>query len=111
MSALSPAAVEAGKERMRVDFGLETNRGRRFALWALMHMLRVAPDLDVAFADEAERDTARDFMELSEPGAGESAGSKRGLRVDSLSGSMAIPTRLLVSAALRVTRITHILMA
>src|SRR3546814_2511612 len=71
LSALTPAAVEAGTERMRVDFGLETNRGRRFALWALMHMLGVAPDLDVAFADEAERDAARDFMELAERGAGE----------------------------------------
>ncbi|MBB5706946.1 hypothetical protein [Sphingopyxis panaciterrulae] len=71
LSALTPAAVEAGTERMRVDFGLETNRGRRFALWALMHMLGVAPDLDVAFADEAERDAARDFMDLAERGAGE----------------------------------------
>jgi len=71
LSALTSAAVEAGTERMRVDFGLETNRGRRFALWALMHMLGVAPDLDVAFADEAERDAARDFMELAERGAGD----------------------------------------
>jgi len=36
-----------------------------------MHMLGVAPDLDIAFADEAERDAARDFMELAERGAGD----------------------------------------
>src|SRR3546814_14282502 len=64
LTALTPAAVEAGTERMRVDFGLETNGGRRFALWALMHMLGVAPDLDIAFADAAEREAARDFLEL-----------------------------------------------
>ena len=48
----------------RVALGLETNPGRRFALWALMYMLGVAPDLDVAFKDEAERNTARDFMDM-----------------------------------------------
>ena len=51
-------------ERMRVDLGLETNRGRRFALWSLLYMLGAAPDLDVAFEDTAERDAARDFMDM-----------------------------------------------
>src|SRR3546814_18692909 len=67
LTALTPAAVEAGTERMRVDFGLETNGGRRFALWALMHMLGVAPDLDLAFADAAELEAARAFLELADP--------------------------------------------
>jgi len=69
LAALSPAALEAGVDRMRVDFGMETDRGRRFALWALLHMFGAAPDLDVAFKDEADRDAARDFMELMERGA------------------------------------------
>lgn len=64
MAAIPPAALEAGTDRMRVDFGLETNPGRRFALWALMYMLGDAPDLDVAFKDAAMRDTARDFMDM-----------------------------------------------
>lgn len=64
MDAITPAALETGAERMRVDFGLESNSGRRFALWALMYMLGVAPDLDAAFKDPAERDTARDFMDM-----------------------------------------------
>jgi hypothetical protein len=51
---------------MRVDLGLETDRGRRFALWAFMHMLGHAPDLDVVFEDPAERDAARAFMEMAE---------------------------------------------
>src|SRR3546814_2578712 len=45
LAAIHPEAHAAGTERMRVDFGLETNPGRRFALWALMYMLGVAPDL------------------------------------------------------------------
>ena len=66
IASVSPAALEAGIEHMRVDLGLETDRGRRFALWALMQMLGAAPDLDVAFADEADRDAARNFMDLSD---------------------------------------------
>lgn len=64
LASLRPEALEAGTERMQVDFGLETNKGRRFALWTFMYMLGAAPDLDVAFKDEVERDSARDFMDL-----------------------------------------------
>ena len=64
MAAATPSVVEAGLDRLHVDFGLETDRGRRFALWCLMYMLGQAPDLDVAFEDEADRDAARNFMDL-----------------------------------------------
>ena len=64
MAAITPASLAAGLERMRVDFGLEKDRSRRFALWALMHMLGDAPDLDVAFKDAADREAARNFMDL-----------------------------------------------
>ncbi|WP_343519326.1 hypothetical protein [Sphingomonas sp.] len=67
LASIPPAAVEAGVERMRVDLGLEQDRGRRFALWAVMHMLGAAPDLDVAFEDPAEREAARNFMDLTAP--------------------------------------------
>lgn len=66
MEMLTPAAVDAGLDRARVDFGLETDAGRRFGLWTLMFMLGDAPDLDVAFKEPAERDAARNFMELVE---------------------------------------------
>ena len=66
LAGLPREALDAGLERMRVDFGLERDRGRRFALWALMHMLGAAPDLDIAFADPADRDAARGFMDLAE---------------------------------------------
>ena len=66
---IPPAAMLAGIERMQVDFGMEQDRGRRFALWALMHMLGSAPDLDVAFESAEDRDAARDFMEMMERSA------------------------------------------
>ncbi len=57
-------AIPAARERMRVDLGLEKDRGKRFALWSLLHMLGDAPDLDVAFKDEDDREAARNFMDL-----------------------------------------------
>jgi hypothetical protein len=66
LAAIPPSALAAGIERMQVDLGLETDRGNRFALWALLHMLGAAPDLDVAFKNEEERDAARTFMDLAD---------------------------------------------
>jgi hypothetical protein len=70
LASVPPAAVEAGIERMKVDLGLEQDRGNRFALWALLHMLGSAPDLDVAFKDERDRDAARSFMDLADRSGG-----------------------------------------
>tara|TARA_R110000822_G_scaffold149355_3_gene288436 strand:- start:135 stop:395 length:261 start_codon:yes stop_codon:yes gene_type:complete len=64
MTAIRPEAMAAGIEHMRVDFGLEQDRGRRFALWALLYMLGTHLDLDTAFEDPADRDMARNFMDL-----------------------------------------------
>jgi hypothetical protein len=61
---VAPSSKLAGIERMQVDLGLASDRGHRFALWCLLHMLGSAPDLDVAFKDEADRDAARNFMDL-----------------------------------------------
>lgn len=66
LNAVPPAALAAGLEHMRVDLGLERDRSRRFALWTLMFMLGTAPDLDVAFADPADRDAARTLIEMTE---------------------------------------------
>lgn len=70
MESVPPAALDAGIERMKVDLGLTTDRGERFALWALLHMLGSAPDLDVAFAAEADREAARNFMDLLQGASG-----------------------------------------
>lgn len=66
----TPAALEAGIERMLVDFGLEKDRSRRFGMWSILYMLSSAPDLDVAFKDEADREAARNFMDLIDRAAG-----------------------------------------
>lgn len=70
-AAIPPSALDAGIERMKVDLGLEKDRGNRFALWALLHMLGAAPDLDVAFMDETEREAARNFMDLADRAGGD----------------------------------------
>lgn len=64
MAEASPAVQAAGVDRLRVDFGLETDRSRRFALWSLLYMLGHAPDLDIAFKEEADREAARNLMDL-----------------------------------------------
>ena len=64
LSEASPAVHEAGLDRLRVDFGLETDRPRRFALWSLLYLLGQAPDLEIAFKAEEDREAARNLMDL-----------------------------------------------
>ncbi|ASK89467.1 hypothetical protein [Sphingorhabdus sp. SMR4y] len=64
LAAIQPEALAAGIEHMRVDFGLEKDRGRRFALWTLLYMLGAPLDLETAFEDETDRNSARDFMDM-----------------------------------------------
>ena len=71
LRAVPPEALNAGIEHMKVDLGLTKDRGERFALWALLHTLGSAPDLDVVFKTEADREAARNFMDLIEGASGE----------------------------------------
>ena len=64
LAEVSAEGQAAGTERALVDLGLERDPGKRFALWALLHMLGAAPDLDAAFKSEADREAARNFMDL-----------------------------------------------
>lgn len=64
LSAVGPDSMASGIERCHVDLGLEQDRGKRFALWALLHMLGSAPDLDGVFDNDRDRDAARNFMDL-----------------------------------------------
>jgi len=66
IDTLAPEALLSGVERLQIQFGLEKDSGRRFALWCLMYMIGCAPDLDVAFKDEADREAARDFMDMAD---------------------------------------------
>ena len=64
LSVATPEARGAGIERIRVDFGLEQDRGKRFGLWALLYLLDAAPDLEHAFEEADDREAARNFMDL-----------------------------------------------
>jgi hypothetical protein len=64
LAGISPAALPDGIERMRVDFGMTQDRGQRFALWSLLVALGDAPDLDVAFPHEEDREAARNLLDL-----------------------------------------------
>jgi len=70
LAAVPPEALAAGIEHMQVDLGLTKDRGERFAIWALLHILGSAPDLDVAFKGQEDREAARNFMDLIEGQSG-----------------------------------------
>jgi hypothetical protein len=64
LGAITPAALEGGRDKLEVDFALENDRGRRFAMWSVLHVLGAAPDLEVAFEHRDDREMAREFMDL-----------------------------------------------
>ena len=64
LAAVSPDLLASGLERCQVDLVLEKDRGKRFALWALLYMLGSAPDLEAALEDADDREAARNFMDL-----------------------------------------------
>lgn len=64
LESITPEALIAGIEHMKVDLGLTRDRGQRFALWALLYTLGSAPDLDVIFETEPDREAARNFMDI-----------------------------------------------
>lgn len=68
LAEVSPAVQAAGIDKLRVDLGLETDRGRKFALWAVLYMLGEAPELEVAFKADEDRDAARNLMDLLDSG-------------------------------------------
>lgn len=71
LEGLTTGARAAGIEKMQVDLGMSRDRDERFALWSVLFSLEAAPDLDVAFADEGDRDAARNFMDLMARADGE----------------------------------------
>jgi len=63
IDGLSPDALVAGLNRLRLQFSMEKDDEQRFALWCLMYMLGAAPEIEDAFADEDDREAAREFAE------------------------------------------------
>ncbi len=45
-------------------------------MWSLHYMLGSAPELDVAFKDESDRDAARTFMDLLDQANEDRGGSR-----------------------------------
>lgn len=74
ITAARPDVLASGLERCQVDLGLEQDRGKRFALWALLYMLGSAPDLEAAFKEADDREAARNFMDLLAASEGEGQG-------------------------------------
>ena len=66
LGTLSQDQIIEGVERLRLQLGLETDGGRRFAIWCLLYMLGAAPDLEETFEDEGDRTAARDFMDMAD---------------------------------------------
>lgn len=62
-AALNEADYERAIERLRIDFGVEREPGRRFALWCLMDAIGVAPLPAEAFAEEPKlKVAAEDYL-------------------------------------------------
>ena len=70
VSSVTPDTLATGIERCLVDLGLEQDRGKHWPM-GLAHMLGSAPDLEVAFEDDDDREAARNFMDLLARGEGD----------------------------------------
>jgi len=73
-TALNPSCGMLRAVGLQVDLGLEQDRGRRYALWGPLYMLRSAPDLIATFDEVEDRDAARNFMDLLAASEGEGPG-------------------------------------
>lgn len=63
LEGVSAQALADGKERLCIDFGVEQEPGRKFALWTLMEALGIAPLPADAFKDEpALKAVAEDYL-------------------------------------------------
>ena len=63
IDGLSSDALVGGLNRLRLQFSMEKDEEQRFGLWCLMYMLGAAPEIEDAFANEDDREAAREFAE------------------------------------------------
>ena len=67
LASLSPAALADGRETLALDFGLEKEPGRKFALWVLLQAIGAAPFPADAFPDHPQlKRAAEDYLSASE---------------------------------------------
>lgn len=65
-AVLTQSEYDRAIERLRIAFGVEREAGRRFALWALMDALEIAPLPAEAFAKEpALKAAAEDYLKAA----------------------------------------------
>jgi hypothetical protein len=60
--AIDPTRLGMGKEKLAVDFGIERDPARRFALWTLMEAFGIAPAPADAFKDPGLKRAAEDYL-------------------------------------------------
>jgi hypothetical protein len=64
---LEPDALVRGCEQMAIDFGIEQEPGRKFALWVLMEAMGVAPLPAESFPEHPQlRAAADDWLRRTE---------------------------------------------
>ncbi len=68
LSSIEPEQLQTGCSQLALDFGIEREPGRRFALWTLMYMFEMAPEPEQAFEMETERAAARRFARFAAQG-------------------------------------------
>lgn len=67
LAGLEPEALVRGCEQIGIDFGIEQEPGRKFALWVLMEALGVAPSPTDGFRDDPRlRAAADDWLRQTE---------------------------------------------
>ncbi len=61
---VSEEAFASGKEQLAIDFAVEQEPSRRFALWVLMAGLEIAPSPADAFKDASMRAAANAYLDM-----------------------------------------------
>ncbi len=62
---VSEETLATGKEQIAIDFAIEQEPSRRFALWVLMDGLGIAPAPGDAFEDPALRAAANAYLDMA----------------------------------------------
>ncbi len=62
LDSLDDEAIDRGVQWLRLAFGTESEPGRRFAMWVVLHGLDEAPDPATTFKDPQERAAAEAYL-------------------------------------------------
>ena len=62
LDTLAPAELVRGREKLALDFGVEQEPSRRFALWTLLDATGEAPPPAQAFKDPALQRAAENYL-------------------------------------------------